>query len=82
MVEIFLDSGVRVHIMDFKILKGDILDASADAMVLPANPKLKEGSGVSELIFKAAGRKQLSKKCDEMRWFPNGLMVTITSMSF
>jgi len=66
MVEIFLDSGVRVHIMDFKILKGDILDASADAMVLPANPKLKEGSGVSELIFKAAGRKQLSKKCDEI----------------
>ena len=32
--------------MDFKILKGDILDERADAVVLSANPKLKEGRGV------------------------------------
>ncbi len=52
--------------MDFKIVKGDIVDAKVDAIVLPANSKLKEGSGASEAIFKAAGRKQLSKKCNEI----------------
>ena len=52
--------------MDFRIIKGDIVDANVDAIVLPANSKLKEGSGASEAIFKAAGRKQLTKKCNEI----------------
>ena len=41
--------------MEFRILKGNIIDARVDAIVLPANTKLKEGSGASEAIFKAAG---------------------------
>ncbi|WP_051200006.1 macro domain-containing protein [Butyrivibrio sp. FCS006] len=52
--------------MDFTIIKGNIVDAKVDAIVLPANSKLKEGSGASEAIFKAAGRKQLTKKCNEI----------------
>lgn len=46
--------------MELKFLKGDIVDAKVDAIVLPANTKLKEGSGASTAIFKAAGRKELS----------------------
>lgn len=49
--------------MEFRILKGNIIDARVDAIVLPANTKLKEGSGASEAIFKAAGRENLTKAC-------------------
>ena len=52
--------------MNFKVLRGNIADARVDAVVLPANSKLKEGSGASEAIFEAAGRKLLSKKCKEI----------------
>ena len=38
----------------------------ADAIVLPANPELKEGSGVSTAIFKKAGREKLKKACDDI----------------
>ena len=34
-----------------------------DAIVLPANSKLKEGSGTSQAIFQAAGRSKLKKAC-------------------
>lgn len=49
-----------------KILKGDIVAAKVDAIVLPANTKLKEGSGASTAIFKAAGRKELTKACNRI----------------
>lgn len=52
--------------MEVRFLKGNIVDAKVDAIVLPANSKLKEGSGASEAIFKAAGRKELTKKCKEI----------------
>ena len=52
--------------MEVRFLKGNIVDAKVDAIVLPANSKLKEGSGASEAIFKAAGRKVLTKKCKEI----------------
>lgn len=49
--------------MNFEILKGDIATVAADAIVLPANRHLKEGSGASTAIFEAAGRKQLTAAC-------------------
>lgn len=51
--------------MEFDIVKGDIVDVCADAVVLPANTGLKEGSGASRAIFKAAGRTELMKACAE-----------------
>ncbi len=52
--------------MDFRIVKGNIVDAQVDAIVLPANANLREGSGASKAIFEAAGRKLLTKKCKEL----------------
>ncbi|MBR4456233.1 MAG: macro domain-containing protein [Solobacterium sp.] len=51
--------------MEFVIVKTNIVNVAADAVVLPANPMLREGSGASAAIFEAAGRKQLAKACSE-----------------
>ena len=61
--------------MEFKILKENIVDAKVDAIVLPANTKLKEKSGASEAIFKAAGRKLLTKVCKEIGFCEMGSAV-------
>ncbi|MBQ8640237.1 MAG: macro domain-containing protein [Lachnospiraceae bacterium] len=61
--------------MEFKIRKGNIVDAKVDAIVLPANSELKEGSGASETIFKAAGRKFLAKACKEIGFCEMGSAV-------
>lgn len=61
--------------MEFKILKGNIVDAKVDAIVLPANTKLKEGSGVSKAILKAAGRKPLTKARKEIGFCEMGSAV-------
>lgn len=53
--------------MNFSILKGNIVDVKVDAIVLPANTHLKEGSGASAAIFEAAGRKKLTKACAEQK---------------
>lgn len=52
--------------MKLRILKGNIIDATTDAIVLPANSQLKVGKGASEAIFKAAGKRELAKKCKEI----------------
>lgn len=52
--------------MNFEIIRANIADIEADAIVLPANEKLKEGAGASRAIFEAAGRKQLKKACEEI----------------
>ena len=52
--------------MKFKIIKANIVDVASDAIVLPANEALKEGSGPSKAIFSAAGRKELTKACKEL----------------
>ncbi|MBQ3489687.1 MAG: macro domain-containing protein [Clostridia bacterium] len=52
--------------MKFKVTKPNIAEASADAIVLPANERLQESPGVSEAVFKAAGKKKLQKTCDEI----------------
>lgn len=49
--------------MNFKVVRNDITNMEVDAIVLPANSKLKEGSGTSQAIFQAAGRSKLQKAC-------------------
>lgn len=49
--------------MKCEIIKTNIVNVSADAIVLPANTALLEGSGASTAIFEAAGRKQLTQAC-------------------
>jgi O-acetyl-ADP-ribose deacetylase (regulator of RNase III) len=49
--------------MEFKIINTNIVNVSADAIVLPANPALKEGRGASTAIFQAAGRRELTIAC-------------------
>ncbi len=52
--------------MNFDVVQNDITNMSVDAIVLPANEKLKEGSGTSKAIFSKAGRKELTKACCEL----------------
>lgn len=52
--------------MKFEIVKANIINVPVDAVVLPANSKLHEGSGTSAAIFKAAGRNNLKKACKEI----------------
>ncbi|MDO5156466.1 MAG: macro domain-containing protein [Eubacteriales bacterium] len=61
--------------MEFKILKGNIVNSKAESIVLPANERLKEGSGTSEVIFKAAGRKNLTKACNKIGFCEMGSAV-------
>ena len=49
--------------MNFKIVRNDISEMSADAIVLPANTALREGSGASAAIFEKAGRSDLKRAC-------------------
>ena len=41
--------------MQFEVVHNDLTDMSADAIVLPANLKLREGTGTSKAIFEKAG---------------------------
>lgn len=52
--------------MNFTVINANIVNVKADAIVLPANEKLKEGAGASRAIFEAAGRKQLKEACDKI----------------
>ncbi len=61
--------------MKFEFLIGDITDVTADAVVLPANKNLKEGSGASRAIFEKAGRKKLQSACDKIGHCDVGLAV-------
>lgn len=61
--------------MEFKIVKANIINVSVDAVVLPANSKLHEGSGTSAAIFKAAGRNNLKKACKEIGYCDIGSAV-------
>ena len=49
--------------MDYIVTRNDITRMDVDAIVLPANSKLKEGSGASTAIFRKAGREELTKAC-------------------
>ena len=61
--------------MEFRVFRGNIVDVCTDAIVLPANTALKEGSGSSEAIFKAAGRKKLSDACAKIGHCDVGMSV-------
>ncbi len=52
--------------MKFSVVKANIVNLNADAIVLPANEELREGSGTSRAIFKAAGRMSLTNACKEI----------------
>lgn len=52
--------------MQFEVVKANIVNVSADAIILPANEELREGSGTSRAIFEAAGRKTLTKECKKI----------------
>lgn len=52
--------------MDFVIVKSNIVNVTADAIVLPANEALREGPGTSRAIFEAAGRNQLERACAQI----------------
>lgn len=49
--------------MEFKVVRNDITNMYVDAIVLPANPRLREGSGTSKAIFTKAGEKELREAC-------------------
>lgn len=49
--------------MQFEVVRNDITNMAVDAIVLPANLKLREGSGTSKAIFEKAGRRELEKAC-------------------
>lgn len=46
--------------MPLRFIRHDITKMNTDAIVLPANPLLEQGSGTSKAIFEAAGETQLS----------------------
>lgn len=55
--------------MSLKIVVGNIVDDNLlegkDAFVLPTNPKMRYGMGVSEVAFRKAGIEILEKYCEE-----------------
>ena len=61
--------------MEFDIVKTNIVNVPAEAIVLPANTHLREGSGTSRSIFEAAGRKELTKACAEIGHCDVGMAV-------
>lgn len=52
--------------MQFSVVRADIVNVVADAIVLPADERLKEGSGTSKALFEAAGRKELTRACEKI----------------
>lgn len=44
--------------------RNDIIKMNVDAIVIPANEELKQGSGTSRAIFIAAGEEALTKACN------------------
>lgn len=58
-----------------EIVNGSIVDVLSEAIVLPANTSLQEGSGVSTAIFQAAGRKKLTDACRNIGFCEEGKAV-------
>lgn len=52
--------------MQFEVIKTNNMNFAVDAIVLPANEYLKEGSGTSYAIYEATGRKTLTIACEKM----------------
>ncbi len=52
--------------MPFMMIRDDIVNVRADALVNPANETLSQGSGTSRAIYLAAGEEKLTKACQEI----------------
>lgn len=52
--------------MPLEIIRNDITKMQVDAVVNAANSRLKQGGGVCEAIFSAAGADQLQAECDRI----------------
>ena len=50
----------------YSFVDTDICNIGVDAIVLPANESLKEGSGASTALFQAAGRNELTRACEKI----------------
>lgn len=61
--------------MEYQIIRNDITLMDTDAIVLPANSALKEGSGTSRAIYEKAGRKELQEACLRYDNVPVGMSV-------
>lgn len=54
--------------MKFDVVKANIVNVPADAIVLPAKKNLEAGkSGSSKAIFEAAGKKELTEACKKLK---------------
>lgn len=58
--------------MPFLLIWDDITRVAADAIVNPANPLLREGSGTSRAIHLAAGEAQLKRACERIGYCEMG----------
>ena len=58
--------------MEIKILNDNILNTTADAIVNAANNNLLAGGGVCGAIFEKAGREELQKECNKIRFCKTG----------
>lgn len=65
----------RYSVSSINILKKDITEIKADAIVNAANSALKMGGGVCGAIFSAAGPHRLQKACDKIGHCPTGSAV-------
>ncbi len=61
--------------MSFELIRGDITQVQADAIVDAANVKLMPGGGVCGAIFKAAGFESLLEACMAIGHCPVGMAV-------
>ena len=67
--------------MNIELIRDDITNMSVDAVVLPANQYLMEGSGVSSAIFNAAGRRNLREACRRIGYCEVGNAVTTSAFA-
>lgn len=58
--------------MPFKIIKSDITNVKADAIVNTVNPNVIIGEGVEYAIYNAAGKEELLKAREKLGYMPPG----------
>lgn len=61
--------------MEYSVVRDDITNMNTDAIVLPANSRLREGSGASHAIYEKAGRQKLTEACSQYGNIPIGMSV-------